>query len=57
MNQIGEMVLVRGQLAHIISDQRAREGSGNCQTRSSCASQGCNTRRRQRLLQRDSCAG
>jgi two-component system, chemotaxis family, sensor kinase CheA len=26
MNQIGEMVLVRGQLAHIISDQRAREG-------------------------------
>jgi len=26
MNQIGEMVLVRGQLSHIISDQRAREG-------------------------------
>lgn len=25
MNQIGEMVLVRGQLAHIISDQRVRE--------------------------------
>jgi len=26
MNQIGEMVLVRGQLAHIIGDQRVREG-------------------------------
>ena len=26
MNQIGEMVLVRGQLSHIIGDQRAREG-------------------------------
>jgi chemotaxis protein histidine kinase CheA len=26
MNQIGEMVLVRGQLAHIIGDQRARDG-------------------------------
>lgn len=26
MNQIGEMVLVRGQLSHIISDQRARDG-------------------------------
>lgn len=26
MNQIGEMVLVRGQLAHIIGDHRVREG-------------------------------
>jgi hypothetical protein len=29
MNQIGEMVLVRGQLAHVIADQRLREQAVN----------------------------